>query len=135
MKKKKIFLITIAFLCMMLSVAVYATPRESKGWNVYNASGTVYANVGVTYVSDTFENKGVVSYSARVLGQDKDAVVQGNAALIKITGADGVCYYKKKFWNTQPRVGTVKINRNKNSYVNVYVEIEGRSDSRQIRLN
>ena len=103
--------------------------------NVYNASGTVYANVGVTYVSDTFENKGVVSYSARVLGQDKDAVVQGNAALIKITGADGVCYYKKKFWNTQPRVGTVKINRNKNSYVNVYVEIEGRSDSRQIRLN
>lgn len=135
MKKKKIFLITIAILCMMLSVAVYATPRESKGWNVYNASGTVYANVGVTYVSDTFENKGVVSYSARVLGQDKDAVVQGNAALIKITGADGVCYYKKKFWNTQPRVGTVKINRNKNSYVNVYVEIEGRSDSRQIRLN
>ena len=135
MKKKKIFLITIAILCMMLSVAVYATPRESKGWNVYNASGTVYANVGVTYVSDTFENKGVVSYSARVLGQDKDAVVQGNAALIKITGADGVCYYKKKFWNTQPRVGTVKINRNKNSYVNVYVEIEGRIDSRQIRLN
>ena len=135
MKKKKIFLITIAILCMMLSVAVYATPREPKGWNVYNASGTVYANVGVTYVSDTFENKGVVSYSARVLGQDKDAVVQGNAALIKITGADGVCYYKKKFWNTQPRVGTVKINRNKNSYVNVYVEIEGRSDSRQIRLN
>ena len=135
MKKKKIFLITIAILCMILSVAVYATPRESKGWNVYNASGTVYANVGVTYVSDTFENKGVVSYSARVLGQDKDAVVQGNAALIKITGADGVCYYQKKFWNTQPRVGTVKINRNKNSYVNVYVEIEGRSDSRQIRLN
>ena len=57
MKKKKIFLITIAILCMMLSVAVYATPREPKGWNVYNASGTVYANVGVTYVSDTFENR------------------------------------------------------------------------------
>ena len=41
----------------------------------------------------------------------------------------------EKIWNTQPRVGTVKINRNKNSYINVYVEIEGRSDSRQIRLN
>ena len=135
MKKKKIFLITIAILCMMLSVAVYATPRESKGWNVYNTSGTVYANVGVTYVSDTFENKGVVSYSARVLGQDKDAVVQGNAALIKITGADNRCYCETKFWNGRSQSDTFKINRNNNSYVNVYVEIEGRSDSRQIRLN
>lgn len=135
MKKKKIFLVTMAILCMMLSVVIYATPRDSKGWNVYNASGTVYANVGVTYVSDTFANKGVVSYNARVLGQDKDSIVEGNAASIKIIGEDGICHRQTKFWGSQPRSGTFKINRNSNSYVNVYVEIEGKNKTVQIKLN
>lgn len=89
---------------------------------MYNSSGTVYANIGVTYVSDTFKNKAVVGYTARVLGEDASAVTQTKPARLEIEGQ-----YSGKideyFWDGPPMTGTKKIS-DENTYVTAYVTID-----------
>lgn len=107
-KKKKPMVMTVVICCFLFSVTALAVTRDSKGWNVYNSSGTVYANVGVTYVSDTFAGKAVVSYVARALGQDA--------------------------FDTTPISGTKKISAS-NSYVRVVVTIDDGSGTQYVYLD
>lgn len=132
---KKVMLLTVCFCALLSAVVIYAAPRASSGWNVYDDYRTVYANVGVTYVSDTSQGKGWVSYTARVLGEDADKVISDNAAQIKITGQDGKVYCNKEFWYGNNVSGSFRIGKEKNSYVSVYVLIEGNSNTKDIALD
>lgn len=104
-KKKKMDCTYGFYQLLFCSVTAFAAARDSKGWNVYNSSGTVYANVGVTYVSDTFKHKTVVGYTARVLGEDASAVTQTKPARLEIEGQYSG-KVDKYFWDGPPRTGT-----------------------------
>lgn len=134
-KQKGILLLTICIAALVSSVVVYAAPRGSAGWNVYNSSKTVYANVGASYVSDSFAKKGVVSCSARVLGEDKDKIIQSNAAKIVVVGEDGEMYYEEYFYNGKEASKTFKVPKAENSHVTVQITIDDRSGTRNINLD
>lgn len=133
--QKGILLLTICIVALVSSVVVYAAPRGSAGWNVYNSSKTVYANVGASYVSDSFAKKGVVFCSARVLGEDKDKIIQSNAATIAVVGEDGTTYYANSFYDGKSISTTFKVPKAGNSYVTVKITIDGRSGTRNINLD
>lgn len=133
-KKKKLMILTAVICCFLFSVTALAATNDSKGWNVYGKSGTVYANVGVTYVSDTFEGKARLTYIARVLGQDASAIIENNAANIQIYGdvtgweAGGNFYYNSPFEGSKKTKDT-------NSYVKVVVTIDNRSGIQYVYLD
>lgn len=120
--RKRWIALTVFISCFLCSVTAFAAARDSKGWNVYNSSGTVYANVGVTYVSDTFEHKTVVGYTARVLGQDASAVTQTKPARLEIVGQYSG-KVDKYFWDGHQLTDSQKFNDN-NTYVTAYVTID-----------
>lgn len=122
LKRKKCIAFTVLISCFLCSVTAFAAARDSKGWNVYNSSGTVYANVGVTYVSDTFEHKTVVGYTTRVLGEDASAVTQTKPARLEIEGQYSG-KVDKYFWDGPPRTGTKKFS-DENTFVTAYVTID-----------
>ena len=122
LKRKRCIVLTVCICCFLFSVTAFAATRDSKGWNVYNSSRTVYANVGVTYVSDTFDNKTVVGYTARVLGQDASAVTQTKPARLEIEGPYSG-KIDKYFWDGHQLVGSQKLS-DKNTYVTVYITID-----------
>lgn len=121
-RRKRWIALTVFISCFLCSVTAFAAARDSKGWNVYNSSGTVYANVGVTYVSDTFEHKTVVGYTARVLGQDASAVTKTKPARLEIEGQYSG-KVDKYFWDGPPMTGTEKFSDN-NTFVTAYVTID-----------
>lgn len=121
-RRKRWIALTVCICCFLCSVTAFAAARDSKGWNVYNSSGTVYANVGVTYVSDTFDNKTVVSYTARVLGQDASDITQIKPARLEIEGQYSG-KVDKYFWYGHQLVGSQKFS-DKNNYVTAYVTID-----------
>lgn len=133
-KRKKLMAMTVVICCFLFSVTALAATRDSKGWNVYNSSGTVYANVGVTYVSDTFAGKARLTYTARVLGQDASAIIKDNAANIQIYGDVTSWEAGGDFYNGHNFEGSKKT-KDTNSYVRVVVTIDGRSDTQYVYLD
>ena len=133
-KKKKLMVWTAVICCFLFSVTALAATNDSKGWNVYGKSGTVYANMGVTYVSDTFAGKARLTYTARVLGQDASAIIKDNAATIQIFDEAGSELVSGKFYDGSPFSGSKRI-RDTNSYVKVVVTIDGRSGTQDVNLD
>lgn len=132
-KRKKLMAMTVVICCFLFSVTALAATRDSKGWNVYGKSGTVYANVGVTYVSDTFAGKAVVSYVARSLGQDAADATATKKARIQIYDTAGKSVVDETF-DTTPISGTKKISAS-NSYVRVVVTIDDGSGTQYVYLD
>lgn len=133
-KKKKLMVMTVVICCFLFSVTALAVTRDSKGWNVYGKSGTVYANVGVTYVSDTFAGKARLTYIARVLGQDASAIIPDNAATIRILDVANSELVSGTFYDGSPFQGSQKIS-DVNSYVKVVVTIDGRNETQKVYLD
>lgn len=133
-KKKKLMVVTAVICYFLFSVTALAATRDSKGWNVYGKSGTVYANVGVTYVSDTFAGKARLTYTARVLGQDASAIIKDNVATIQIFNAADSKLVDGMFFDGSPFSGSKKIS-DTSSYVKVVVTIDGRNETQQVDLD
>lgn len=123
LKRRKLMVLCTCICCLLSTITVLAATRDSKGWNVYNSAKTVYANLGVTYVSDTFEGKANLTYTARVLGQDAGAVPKTNPARLQIVKADLSTVVNTYFWDGGPAQGTKKISDD-SSYVIVKVWID-----------
>lgn len=122
LKRKRCIALTVCICCFLFSVTAFAATRDSKGWNVYNSSRTVYANVGVTYVSDTFKHKTVVGYTAQVHGQDASAVIQTKPARLEISGQYSG-NINETFWDGHPISGTEKFS-DENTFVTAYITID-----------
>lgn len=133
-KKKKLMVLTAVICCFLFSVTALAATNDSKGWNVYNSSGTAYANVGVTYVSDTFEGKAIVSYVARALGQDAADATATKKARIVIYDVKNNVVVDETFDYDNMTKGTKKIS-DSNSYVRVVVTIDNGRGTQDVYLD